>query len=190
MQEMNYSAALGYQKNRFIMELFHSYFNTDIAIFAGSHIGNLSDLYQAFQAQAPLDSSGFSYKLDLPYQHIVHRLSKLSASYQLKRLGRIKFIYAFQNNIRKEFDRNIAALQSDGRYKPSLHFALNTHNYHLNFEHSPFKKWSGEVGFDGMLQNNQYYGSYFIPNFQKRTGGVYLTEKWHHHAFSAEGGFR
>ncbi|MBK8143550.1 MAG: TonB-dependent receptor [Bacteroidetes bacterium] len=190
MQEMNYSAAVGYQKKGFNIELFHSFFNTDIAIFAGSHIGNLSDLYQAFNAERPLDSSGFTYKIDLPYQRVLHRLSKVSASWQADDFGTLKFIYAYQNNIRKEFDRNIVALQPDGSYKPSLHFELNTQHFHLSFEPKPEKKMVGEIGMDGMIQSNEYYGSYFIPNFQKSTVGGYLTEKWHHHAFSLEVGLR
>lgn len=190
MQETNFSAAAGYKKKHFNAELFHSYFNTDLAIFAGSHIGNLTDLYNAFHASEPIDSSGFSYKIDMPYQHVVHRLTKISSSYLFEKTGLLKFVYGYQQNTRKEFDRNIAALEPDGSYKPSLHFLLKTHNYDLSFEHKPVKKWVGETGINGTYQSNEYYGSYFIPNYQKNTNGLYLVEKWHKHQFSFEGGVR
>lgn len=189
MKELNYSGALGYHKNKFTTELFHSNFNSEIAIFAGSHIGNLTDLYTAFNAAKPADSSGFSYNIDLPYQHVLHQLTKVTSSYLFK-AGLLKLIYGYQKNTRKEFDRNIAALQTDGSYKPSLHFLLNTHNYNLSFEHKPIRKWTGEIGISGFNQTNEYFGSYFIPNYQKTTQGIYIVEKWHKRQFSFEGGIR
>lgn len=190
MQEMNYSAAIGYQKKQLELEIFHSYFHSDLAIFAGSHIGNLSDLYQAFAASKPLDSSGFSYVIDMPYQQVLHRLSKVSTTYALPKLGIFKFLYGYQQNTRKEFDRNIVALQPDGSYKPSLHFVLQTHNYNLSFEHKSVKKWNGEIGINGMLQNNEYFGAYFIPNYKKNTRGIFLVEKYLRKQFSMELGAR
>ena len=190
MKEMNYSGAIGYQHKKINVELFHSYFNTELAIFAGSHIGNLTDLYNAFNATRPIDSSGFTYKIDMPYQHVLHQLTKVSTSYQVNRIGLLKFIAGYQQNIRKEFDRNIVALQPDGSYKPSLHFVLKTQYYNLSVAHIPIKKWTGESGMNAVLQTNEYFGSYFIPNYQKNAGGIYFTEKWHQHAFSAEGGIR
>jgi iron complex outermembrane receptor protein len=190
MNEMNYSTAVGFQNKRWTIELFQSYFNTKLAIFAGSHIGNLTDLYTAFNATKPIDSSGFTYKIDMPYQHVVHQLTKASLSYKIDRIGLVKFIYGYQQNVRKEYDRNIAALQDDGSYKPSLHFVLKTQNYNLSIEHKQIKKWIGEIGVNGFVQTNEYFGSYFIPNYQKSTGGIYLVEKWHRHSFSIESGIR
>jgi iron complex outermembrane recepter protein len=47
-KEINYSASLGYQNRRLNSEVFFSYFSNEIAIFTGSHIGNLTDLQRAF----------------------------------------------------------------------------------------------------------------------------------------------
>jgi iron complex outermembrane receptor protein len=190
MKEINYSAALGYQKKNWDLEVFHSYFNTDIGIFAGSHIGNLTDLYNAFERDRPIDSAGFTYRINLPYQHVVHQLSKAKLNYKLGNWGTLHLLYGFQRNTRKEFDKTLQAKQDDGTYKPALNFELNTHNFDVTFEHKTIHRFEGSVGINGFYQTNNYYGSYFIPNYQKLTGGLYWVEKWHKHALSIEGGLR
>jgi iron complex outermembrane receptor protein len=100
MKEINYSAALGYQKKNWDLEVFHSYFNTNIGIFAGSHIGNLTDLYNAFERDRPIDSAGFTYTINLPYQHVVHQLSKAKLNYKLGNWGTLHLLYGFQSNYR------------------------------------------------------------------------------------------
>jgi len=190
MRELNYSLGAGYQNKKFDIELFHSYFNTDIAIFAGSHIGNLTDLYNAFNATQPIDSAGFSYNIDFPYQDVVHQLNKIKMAYTLDSIGVLKLTYGYQINTRKEFDKNLKTKQDDGTYKPTLHFLLNTHNYDLTFEHNEIRRLTGAIGINGFYQTNNYYGSYFIPNYQKFTGGLFITEKWHMHQFSMEVGAR
>ena len=190
MKELNYSGAIGYKRNNVNIELFHSYFNTDLGIFAGSHIGNLTDLYNAFNASRPIDSSGFSYVIDFPYQHVVHQLTKVNASYRLKNIGMLHFIYGFQQNTRKEFDKNITTLQPDGSYIPSLFFVLKTHNYDMSFVSKKIKNIETSLGINGFAQTNEYHGAYFIPNYYKNLGGIYLLEKWHKNAFSVEGAVR
>jgi iron complex outermembrane receptor protein len=190
MRELNYSASLGYQRRRLSIEWFHSYFNTDIGIFSGSHIGNLTDLYQAFAAEKPIDSATFSYQIGLPYQHVTHHLQKVKARLALNGIGELKAMYGLQLNTRKEFDKTLAAKQDDGTYAPSLHFLLQTHSFDVSLEHEPVRRMVGAIGVNGFYQQNNYYGNYFIPNYQKFTGGLYITEKWHWHAFSMEAGMR
>ena len=58
--EYNFNAAAGYSKARWSTELYYSQFNTQLGIFSGAHIGNLTDLQRAITAERPLVSSGFS----------------------------------------------------------------------------------------------------------------------------------
>ncbi|HPI55665.1 MAG TPA: TonB-dependent receptor, partial [Chitinophagaceae bacterium] len=190
MKEMNYSISTGYQVKAWKLSYFHSYFNTDIGIFSGSHIGNLTDLYKAFEAEKPMDSSGFSYQIGLPYQHIIHQLHKFQATRKLATWGMLKFTYGFQQNTRKEFDNTLQTKQADGSYKPSLHFKLQTHFADVMLGHDKGHAIEGRIGFNGFWQTNEYFGNYFIPNYEKRTGGIYIVEKWHKHMLSAEAGIR
>lgn len=190
MDEVNYSMAMGYHKSKWNVELFHSFFNTRIGIFSGSHIGNLTDLYAAFNAEKPFNESGFSYVIDNPYQHVSHRLVKTSLAYRSESLGLFRLLLGYQHNVRKEYDKSFKTKQDDGSYKPALNFELNTLNYDLNWEHKTWKRWNGSLGINGMYQTNNYYGFYFIPNYQKFTSGVYVVEKWHKNSFSIEAGLR
>jgi Outer membrane receptor proteins, mostly Fe transport len=189
MRELNASLGVGYRLKNWRMELYQSFFNTQIGILAGSHIGNLTDLYDAFERNRPLDSSGFSYRITFPYQDVQHRLTKLSLS-AATRLGTLRMIYGFQQNVRKEFDKTLQTKLDEDRYKPSLHFVLNTHNFDLSLAHQIGKNWNGHIGSNGFYQQNNYFGFYFIPNFQRLQGGIYLTEKYHRGAFSMEAGLR
>ena len=49
VEEMNMSAAAGWRKNNKGAEIFYSIFNTNIGIFSGSDIGNLTDLENAIR---------------------------------------------------------------------------------------------------------------------------------------------
>jgi iron complex outermembrane receptor protein len=190
MKELNYSATIGYQRKGLQAELFHSSFHTDIGIFAGSHIGNLTDLYAAFERDRPIDSAQFSYTIGFPFQQVAHSLTKAKLNLDVKKIGQLQFIYGLQQNTRKEFDKTLQTKQDDGSYKPALHFQLQTQNLDISFKHNAVKRIEGSIGVNGFYQTNNYYGSYFIPNYQKVTGGLYWIEKWHKNAFSLEGGLR
>jgi iron complex outermembrane receptor protein len=189
VRELNYSAAVGYGMKNWNLELFYSRFNTHIGIFSGSHIGNLTDLYNAFQSPKPLDSAGFSYSIDLPYQLVNHQLFKTMLTRQTP-WGLLKMVYGFQNNIRKEFDRTLQTKQDDGTYKPALYFDLRTHTMDVSFDMKPMWRLSRIIGIQSMYQNNSYFGNYFIPNYDKRQAGIYWVEKYHRRSFSMEAGLR
>lgn len=190
MNEINYSLALGYQKKNWNVELYQSYFNTKIGIFAGSHIGNLTDLYTAFESSKPIDSAQFSYKIAFPYQHVVHYLAKLKFNYFIKDKGTFSVLYGFQKNIRKEFDKTLQTKNDDGTYKPALNFDLFSNSLDANFEHKTIKRFTGNLGIASSFQKNNYYGNYFIPNYDRVNTGIYWVEKWHKNRFSFEGGIR
>ncbi|MCC6448380.1 MAG: TonB-dependent receptor plug domain-containing protein, partial [Chitinophagaceae bacterium] len=133
MNEINGSVALGYQSNDFKLSIHHTFFKSKIGIFSGSHIGNITDLYNAFHASKPVDSSGFSYQIGMPYQSIIHQTTKAEMIYQLKKFGAIKATFAYQKNNRDEYEKTTSTLQSDGSYKPSLSYHLNTYQFDLKF---------------------------------------------------------
>ena len=106
IKEYNFSSAVNWEKKNYGVNFFYSQFNTDLGIFSGSHIGNLTDLQNAFQQSEPVESSGFSYLIDRPRQHIEHELTK--ASYYLKTgtIGKLNFVYGRQYNLRYEYDKH------------------------------------------------------------------------------------
>ncbi len=190
LAELSYSAAMALVRDKWTLDFYHSVFTSRIGIFAGSHIGNLTDLYQAFARQKPIDSAGFSYRIDLPFQQVAHHTYKLRFQKNWNNIGEFSAILGLQQNVRKEYDRTLASKQENGSYSPALHFNLQTLNYELNLAHKIAKPWQGHLGANGLVQQNQYLGRYFIPDFIRHHGGAYVVEKWHQNALSFELGAR
>jgi len=191
IEEYNFSGILNYNKTKYGAEIYYSQFNTNLAVFSGSHIGNLTDLQIAFNAATPFDSSGFSYDINRPYQHVEHELFNIKAFYFTGESGKLNVSYSRQYNLRSEYDRrkpyndSLAALGL-----PELQLEITTHITEVNWEHFKHKKLSGEIGASLMQQGNTYEGRFFIPNYKSNTIGLYLIEKYSLENLIFEGGVR
>ena len=174
-QEKNFSAAAAYQRTHWGLETFYSQFNTELGIFAGSHIGNVTDLITAINSNQPAVTSDFSYSIERPKQVVGHELWKNKAYYNF---GRNRWVveYARQYNKRQEYDSHKA-------YNPNLpdqaqlQFELTTHNIQSYVEHT-IGKLRGVAGISYINQKNTYEGRFFIPNFLSNAIGVYVTEAY------------
>ncbi len=191
IKEYNFSLNAKYEVKKWGAEVFYSQFNTDLGIFSGSHIGNLTDLNNAFNASQPLELGFFSYSLDKPRQQINHDLFKTVLNFNLNSKNRLVFQYGRQQNLRKEYDRHtpyndsIAALGL-----PAFQLTLITHSGDLKWEHQLFKKIKGEAGVSYQNQGNSYQGRFFVPNFRKNAVGIYLLEVLKLKSYEIEAGLR
>lgn len=191
MEEHNFSATAAYNKKRWGTEVFYSQFNTRIGIFSGSHIGNLTDLQNAFAMAEPLDRSGFSYEIDRPYQHVEHELLKAKGHVWTGNAGKLQLIYGRQYNLRMEYDKHrplndsLAALDL-----PDLKYEITTHTGELVWEHAAVKNIKGSVGVNAITQGNTYEGRFFIPNYRNYSGGAFWIERWKKNRLELEGGIR
>lgn len=186
MDQWSYVANIGYKYKGMKLNVQYTRYIAKVGIYAGSHIGNLSDLYAAFTSSTPTDTDRFKYKIAPPYQYINHQtlLSKLTIP--CGENTNLLLQYSFQNNVRKEYDNNIFSILPDGTYKPVLDFKLNTHQVEAAIENKWIQKMNGTIAYQGLIQNNAYYGYYFIPNYQKQVHGIYISEKKYHEKMSAE----
>jgi len=188
VQEMNMSAAAGWRKNNKGTEIFYSIFNTDIGIFSGSHIGNLTDLENVIRAQSPpsyIRDEGFSYAIERPYQSVQHHLFKFKAFSEMLGRSRINLTLSSQLNIRKEFDMTRTATDL-----PQLQLNLQTHMADLVWEHFAEKKIKGSVGVNAMYQDNYINYRYFVPNYQSVDLGFWAAERYQHEQWQIELGLR
>jgi iron complex outermembrane receptor protein len=191
LKEYNFSYALAWKKQKYGAEIFYSQFNTTIGIFGASHIGNLTDLNNAFSSPVPLQTGLFTYDIGRPYQHIEHELLKFKSYVFTGEKGKLSFTYARQYNLRYEYDKHrplndsLASLN-----KPELQFELTTHTTDLIWEHNRIKNFSGSIGVSGMTQGNTYEGRVLVPNFRNYNGGVFWIERWKKNKLELEGGIR
>ena len=195
ISELNYSLSSNYKRKNFVSELFFSQFNAKIGVFAGSHIGNLTDLTEALKRSTPLaiyTPQNFTYSIDRPYQDVRHNLLKIKGLQQM-RAGKLSLTLGSQYDYRREVDilrgdKNLVQL-----------FKLNTYTGELIFEHKPFlKRFTGSVGLSGIYQENLTTGTLMqprsstvlIPNFLNLTTGIFLIERLVQKQWEIEGGLR
>ncbi len=190
-KEYNFSYAAGYHKRKAGIDFFYSQFNTTLGILSASHIGNLTDLKQAIASPVPLETSGFSYTIDRPYQQVSHELFKTSAYLKTSKGAKLTAVYAWQYNDRKEYDKHkplndsLAALNN-----PELELHITTHTATLVYERQSTRTLSSTVGISGIAQANIFKGRYFIPNFKSYAGGIFLIEQWQKNRWLIEAGVR
>lgn len=189
--EKNFSWSVGYKRANTGIELFYSQFNTDIGVFTGSHIGNLTDLENAFNADRPNIESNFSYKIDRPFQHVEHELFKVKTYWYVSEKSKLNLTLARQYNLRDEYDKDkplndsLAALN-----RPELHYEITTHTGELSYDHEWFNGLKGNIGVTGMNQKNTYQGRVFIPNFENHSYALFLIERYERKNMEYEFGTR
>lgn len=195
VSEVNFSVDANYKRRNWLSEVFFSQFNTKIGVFAGSHIGNVTDLVQAIERGKPLSiytPENFTYNIGRPYQDVQHNLLKLKSVAQLQG-GKLSLTIGRQYNYRKEVD----VLRGDKNLVQL--FQLTSYTGELLFEHKPIARLlTGSIGVNANFQQNITSGSLkeprsstvLIPNFQNYTGGIFLIERVVRNRWEVEGGVR
>ncbi len=186
-EEANYSLTAGYRKNNYGVEGFFSSFNSKVGIFSGSHIGNLSDLENAFKNQVPYDTGSFSYNIGRPYQDISHILFKTNGFYIPGRKNIIRADYAYQKNERSEFDSHTTGSNLE---EPELFFSISTHTANVILESEFSRNLSSTSGISGITQTNIGKGRPFIPNFENYGAGAFYIQSLNVDRFVFEAGIR
>ncbi len=188
--ERDYSAALGYHAERRGIDAYYSHFGTELGIFRGSHIGNLTDLQRAIERGQPSSDAGFSYDIRAPKQKISHNLLSIKAHQKFPSVGRVELQYGWQQNHRQEFDAH-APFSTRPPTTPSFDLTLTTHTLDMMFQHYPRGNFTGKIGVSGMRQGNVENGTILlIPNFRAYSGGAFLFESWVKNGVTLEAGAR
>lgn len=159
--------------------LYFSTFNTNIGILRGAHIGNLTDLQQAFERELPFyTESNFSYGIESPRQLVQHHLLKWDSKYFFNDRQWLKTIVSGQINWRREYDirrnsNNTAPAMSILQYNT---FAAAT--YHHQFE---FFKAQGlfKTGLQGSYTDNTNQAGTgilpLLPDYSKANLAAFAT---------------
>jgi iron complex outermembrane receptor protein len=194
VSELNGSADLGYTGEKWNARFFYSQFNSEIGIFSGAHIGNLTDLQNAIDRSEPRpeDQEGFSYEIRRPKQNIIHELSKLELNYYPTDWGKINFKFARQFNIREEFDkelpRNAALAALD---IPEFSLSLESYSSNLNWTLPELKNWKMDLGVAFINQTNSINSfTDFIPDYEQNIFSFFALEQWQKEHYGFEFGLR
>ncbi len=198
IQERNFSVGIGLNKIHFGTELFYSYFDTQIGVFTGSHIGNIQDLQRAISIGKPADAytpTQYSEVIDRPNQDVSHHLLKLKTFLNSERLGKLTFVGAYQYNWRLEYD-----IPRGNRSLNTLNFKLDTYSAELILDHLPIAQLlNGSAGLNIQYQQNlsssfeltkPLISTTLLPNYQTFNLGLFINERYVSHDWEGEFGLR
>lgn len=193
VKEYNFSAAAAWIKSRYQIDLFYSQYNSQIGIFSGSHIGNLTDLNYVLSQQRPLDTADFSYAIDRPYQFVNHQLVKAKLLYKLTNTTKLNLQVARQYNLRQEFDkhRSLTAIRNNTNY-PESNYELSSNSVESNVEHQFSVKATSKVGvmLNQQANSNGEVSRIFIPNYSATTTGAFALQHFYLRKAIIEAGVR
>jgi iron complex outermembrane recepter protein len=189
VEELNFSAALGYQDDQKGLEFYISSFNTEIGILRAAHTGNLQDLENSIRSGKPWYIEDFSYSINSPRQQINHQLIKVSAFKKFKNIGKLNLLYGGQLNQRKEFD-----IRRQGRdAKPALSLDLFSHVLDASLDHT-LGNFNGSIGVNATVKDNTNVPGTgirpLIPDYDQFNGGLFLIEKYRNKNWLFEFGAR
>ncbi len=198
VQERNFSLALGYQTYHAGVEAFFSYFDTQLGIFAGSHIGNITDLMNAINRSQPSSDytpSSPSYTINQPNQDLAHHLLKVKSFLISEKLGKFSLTLSRQYDWRLEYD-----VPRGNRTLNTLNFKLTSYQGELLLDHKPLAgALSGTLGVNALYQYNlsssytlekPLTSTVLIPNYETFNTGVFLIERWTKQKWGLETGLR
>ena len=191
VKEYSFSAAAGYKGKRLEADAFYSLYATHLGIFTGSHIGNLTDLNEAFQNKQPKDTGVFTYAIENPKQFVQHQLSRFRLSYNWNEKMKTQVTAGYQYNLRQEYDNHKSYNDSiEALGLPDFELNLWTTSAELKTEIRHNRYFKSTFGAAGFKQANAYNGRFFIPNFQKWQGGAYYTAVYESTYWQLEAGAR
>jgi iron complex outermembrane recepter protein len=185
VRERNFSASIGYRTTDYNVEVFYSKFSTNLGIFSGAHIGNLTDLLAAIKNGKPLVKSDFNYQIQRPNQQIGHDLLKLKTNKNWD-CGSVNLSFGYQFDRRAEYDVH----GQQAADAPALLFRLWTTSGDLTFEHQPIWGATGQVGLSGLYQYNLMDGRPLIPDFEQKNIGIFWIERLVKPKWEVEAGLR
>ena len=189
-RENNASGGFSFQRGNAKTVLFASYFDTELGIFSGSHIGNVTDLERAIERGQPATIEPFSYDIDPPRQRVRHLLLSLKSDYRFSSLGNLHMQYGWQQNRRQEFDSH-RGFSSNPPTDAAFDLELTTYSMDLALEHNPVGSVYGKIGISGSRQGNARQTSgYLIPNFRAYSGAGFWIENWSRGNLTLNAGLR
>jgi iron complex outermembrane receptor protein len=189
-REQNFSGSTQYNAENYSIGGMYSFYNAQIGILQASHIGNVTDLYNAITNQEPFVVKPFTYGIDSPKQEVQHHLAKLNFKKWLSNDAVLDMQYAFQFNNRLEYD---VRRNSENR-KASLDLQLATHTLLVDYKKT-FDHWQLKTGINLGYQNNfanpQTGVRPLIPSYQKIDLGTYVIGTYNiDNSMVLEGGLR
>ena len=176
-EEFGYGAHAKLHTPKIDLDLYISRFSQKLGILRASVTGSLSDLAQAIGSPVPKIKGTFSYEINNPRQETAHDLYKLKVDLFFGD-HEIEAQYAYQRNLRKEFDIR----RGTNNQLPQINLELNAHSLDTDWKYPSLPNMEGLLGFQFYYQdNNNIPGTNtisFIPNYNIANLGVFTIQEY------------
>jgi iron complex outermembrane receptor protein len=165
--ELNFNGMLGLNKSWGYSHLTFSRFHTNIGLVEEGPDDNGNYLNK--DGEVISGSAAKERRLGLPFQDINHYRAALNSNFILGK-GQLKTVFAYQNNIRKEFEESVT--------EPGLNLNLKSYTYDVKYYFPNMGKWEPAFGVQGMYQQNVNEGEEFlIPDYNSNNVGAFVYLK-------------
>jgi iron complex outermembrane receptor protein len=149
--EANFGGYIGLNKSWGYSHIIFSRFNQEIGMIEGERdpatgkfILFAGTTMERIATNADLDAR----EPFVPYQDVQHSKIVWDNNFAIDK-SRLKFNFAYQQNLRKEFG------DPEAPAKEELFFDLSTFNYNLHWQLPEMKEWHTTIGVNGMNQSNK-----------------------------------
>jgi len=172
-KQLSGSLQTGIKTFRYGTELYYSYYSNTSGILRSADFGNVTDLVNAIESDIPLIIEDFSHTIAPPKQEVEHHILKSKSYFRLERFGKVSFQYAFQSNLREEFDNR----RGDRSTIPVVDLTLKTHHLDVLFNIDAIDNLKIKAGITGLFQDNfadpDTGVRRVIPDYKKWNAGVF-----------------
>lgn len=147
-------------------------------VYYGVQHHSAEDFHAQLEAERPVTADLWSvtYEIDRPKQEVTHDVAIVNADFWGD-WGTVEATYAFQMNLRHEFDQVRESQYSNSQYD----FTLRTHSLDTLYNHPTLSPAIGDItggiGLQGSFQENVYSGLPLIPNYRSFSGGIFAYER-------------
>ena len=163
-------------------KLYYSLNSSKLGLLRGSQIGNLSDLQLALEQTEPFfTEDDFSYRIESPRQEVQHHLLKASQFFSMDKNRGFELNYAWQRNIRQEFDIR----RAERGDRPALSLSENNHFWELKYHSQSAKGWHWQSALQYNLRDNYNVPETgilpLVPDYINREWGAYFRayKQWY-----------
>lgn len=165
--ETNVNGMIGLNKTWGYSHLNLSRFSTNVGLVEDGPDENGSYLDEEGNVISKSDAR--TRKIGLPFQKINHYRAALNSNILLGG-GQLRSTFAFQRNIRQEFEET--------KDEPGLNLGLNSYTYDVKYSFANNKVWEPTIGVQGMYQINTNTGEEFIvPDYNSNNIGAFAYLK-------------
>lgn len=172
---LNENVDLAFRRNKWLINTHLTYYDAEMGIFTGSHIGSKDDLLRRFEQgrPGPDEIGDFSYKIGSPKQRVQHFTGGAHVSWSPQEQNQYNWRWTYQMDYRREYEIR------RGNYinTPSFAFKLYSNNLHFDWTHHFSPADYFEVGVNALAAENVSDGNTkavpIIPNYNSFEGGIY-----------------